>query len=98
MKLGESLLSHRLAGDPLSNESFPVCRTSTKRQARNAKGKEKQLKEELDRLLSQPLVMRGISARYITSGGNSALVESMLKGDSHEKLLGMPKTRAVDDL
>lgn len=72
--------------------------TSTKRQAKNAKGKEKQLKEQLDRLLAQPLVMRGISARYITSGGNSAFVESMLKGDSHDKLIGLPKTRAVDDL
>ncbi|KAK9893420.1 P-loop containing nucleoside triphosphate hydrolase protein [Cystobasidium minutum MCA 4210] len=72
--------------------------TSTKRQAKNAKGKEKQLKEQLDRLLAQPLVMRGISSRYITSGGNSAFVESMLKGDSHDKLLGLPKSRAVDDL
>lgn len=83
-------------------ETPPDClspdSTSTKRQAKNAKGKEKQLKEHLDRLLAQPLVMRGISARYITSGGNSAFVESMLKGDSHDKLIGLPKTRAVDDL
>lgn len=83
-------------------EAPPDClfpdSTSTKRQAKNAKGKEKQLKEHLDSLLAQPLVMRGISARYITSGGNSAFVESMLKGDSHDKLIGLPKTRAVDDL
>lgn len=56
------------------------------------------LKEQLNHMLSQPLVMRGISSRYITSGGNAMFVESMLKGNSHEKLLGMPKTRAVDDL
>jgi ATP-dependent RNA helicase DDX24/MAK5 len=73
-------------------------RTSSKRQARNTKSKEKMLKEQLDRLLSQSLVMRGISAKYITSGGNAMFVDAMLRGSSHEKLLGMPKTRAVDDL
>jgi ATP-dependent RNA helicase DDX24/MAK5 len=56
------------------------------------------LKEQLQRLLAQPLVMRGISSRYLTASGNSDFVESMLSGKSHEKLLGLPKSKAVDDM
>jgi ATP-dependent RNA helicase DDX24/MAK5 len=51
----------------------------------NSKGKNdgqiKALKRQLSDLLSQPLIARGISAKFITSGSR-AIVNDLLRGES----------------
>lgn len=55
------------------------------------------LKAELKALLSKPLLARGISARYITSGSRS-IVDDLIEGSVHETMLGLRRTEAGDDL
>ncbi|KAH7920183.1 ATP-dependent RNA helicase [Leucogyrophana mollusca] len=55
------------------------------------------LKAELNKLLSQPLLARGISTRYITSGSRP-IAHDMVVGDHHEIMLGLRKTEAGSDL
>jgi ATP-dependent RNA helicase DDX24/MAK5 len=56
-------------------------------------GKVDKLKAELAGLLAQPLVARGVSARYPTSGSR-VIVDDVLSGDAHTTMLGA-STRAA---
>ncbi|TFY71035.1 hypothetical protein EVG20_g1974 [Dentipellis fragilis] len=69
--------------------------TKSKIKARNAKVAT--LKAELKELLSQPLVARGVSTRYITSGSRP-IVDDILAGEYHEGLIGVKKSEASNDL
>ena len=51
----------------------------SKRQRKSASAKTAVLKEELRELLLQPLITRGVSTRYITSGSKS-IADDMLSG------------------
>ncbi|KAL0960116.1 hypothetical protein HGRIS_011758 [Hohenbuehelia grisea] len=55
------------------------------------------LKTELKQLLAEPLVVRGFSTRYITSGSNP-IVDDLLAGESNEAILGLKKADAGNDL
>lgn len=55
------------------------------------------LKAELKELLAQPLIARGVSTRYITSGSRP-IVDDVMTGDHHEKMLGLKKTQAGQDV
>ncbi|TFK49115.1 ATP-dependent RNA helicase MAK5 [Heliocybe sulcata] len=55
------------------------------------------LKAELKRLLAQPLLAKGISAKYITSGSRP-IVDDMLAHNHHETMLGVMKGDAADEL
>ncbi|KIP12099.1 hypothetical protein PHLGIDRAFT_62387, partial [Phlebiopsis gigantea 11061_1 CR5-6] len=55
------------------------------------------LKAELKGLLAQPLIARGVSTRYITSGSRP-IVDDVMTGDHHEKMLGLKKTQAGQDV
>ncbi|KAJ7598923.1 ATP-dependent RNA helicase [Mycena floridula] len=66
-----------------------------KRKARN--GKNAALKAQLKHLLAQPLLARGVSTRYITSGSNP-IVESLLGGSHNETFLGLDKSQAGMDV
>ncbi|KAI0738963.1 DEAD-domain-containing protein [Daedaleopsis nitida] len=55
------------------------------------------LKAELKAMLAQPLVARGVSTRYITSGVRS-IADDMVAGEYHENMVGMKKIEAGDDL
>ncbi|KAL4079554.1 ATP-dependent RNA helicase [Scleroderma citrinum] len=55
------------------------------------------LKTELKELLAKPLLARGISARYITSGSKT-IVDDLIQGNVHETMLGLKRTGAGDDL
>jgi len=69
----------------------------SKHQRKSANAKTYALKTELKELLSQPLVARGVSTRYITSGSKS-IVDDVLEGNYHETMLGMKKSRAGEDV
>ncbi|KAI0822985.1 DEAD-domain-containing protein [Trametes gibbosa] len=55
------------------------------------------LKAELKAMLSQPLVARGVSTRYITSGTHS-IADDLLAGEYHETMVGLKKVEAGTDL
>ncbi|KAF9530142.1 P-loop containing nucleoside triphosphate hydrolase protein [Crepidotus variabilis] len=55
------------------------------------------MKEELRLLLSQPLVARGVSTKYITSGSRP-IVDDLLAGQLNENMLGLKKTEAGNEL
>jgi hypothetical protein len=52
---------------------------TTRREAKAQKGKAAALKGELARLLAQPLVARGVSTRYITSG-SAPIADDLVAG------------------
>lgn len=70
----------------------------TKRKTKAALGKERELRAQLKAMLAQPLMARGLSARYLTAGGSSQFAEAMLRGTNHKTMLGLAQTRAVDDV
>ncbi|BEI79786.1 hypothetical protein CcaverHIS002_0103150 [Cutaneotrichosporon cavernicola] len=57
--------------------------------------KHDKLKAELASLLSQPLVARGVSARYPTSGSR-IIVDDVLSGDAHGVMLGASTVPAFE--
>ncbi|BEJ10856.1 hypothetical protein CspHIS471_0102780 [Cutaneotrichosporon sp. HIS471] len=57
--------------------------------------KHDKLKAELASLLSQPLVARGVSARYPTSGSR-IIVDDVLSGDAHGVMLGASTVAAFE--
>ncbi|ETW78187.1 hypothetical protein HETIRDRAFT_236608, partial [Heterobasidion irregulare TC 32-1] len=69
----------------------------TKREVKTQNSKTAALKGELKRLLAQPLVARGVSTRYITSGSRP-IVDDILAGDYHEGMVGVKRTEATHDL
>lgn len=75
-----------------SDEEKP---SNQKRKAKDLKNAN--LKAELKQLLAQPLVARGVSTRYITSGSRS-IVDDLIAGEFNEAMVGIKKTEAGDDL
>ncbi|KAH8103065.1 ATP-dependent RNA helicase [Cristinia sonorae] len=64
----------------------------SKHQKKNANAKTAALKAELKQLLAQPLVARGISTRYITSG-STRIVDDMIAGQCSSTLTLAAKLR-----
>ncbi|KAJ7778256.1 ATP-dependent RNA helicase [Mycena metata] len=75
-----------------SDEEKP---SNQKRKAKDLKNAN--LKAELKRLLAQPLVARGVSTRYITSGSRP-IVDDLIAGAFNETMVGVKKTEAGNDL
>ncbi|KAG8760841.1 ATP-dependent RNA helicase [Ceratobasidium sp. 428] len=67
------------------------------RHAKKNSAKVQQLKQELKSLLAEPLVVRGISRKYITSGSR-AVVDDLVSAQNHKDMLGLPRVSAGDDL
>ncbi|PFH50638.1 hypothetical protein AMATHDRAFT_144681 [Amanita thiersii Skay4041] len=60
-------------------------------------GKTAALKAQLRQLLSQPLLAKGISVRYITSG-TRPIVDDLLAGEYNENMIGFKKAEAGIEL
>ncbi|TCD71925.1 ATP-dependent RNA helicase [Steccherinum ochraceum] len=69
----------------------------SKHQRKTANVKTAGLKAELKQLLAQPLIARGVSTRYITSGSRP-IVDDMIAGDYHETMVGLKKSTAGHDV
>ncbi|KAI0066909.1 DEAD-domain-containing protein [Artomyces pyxidatus] len=82
------LLLHTFSGE----EEGPSNRAIKARNAKSAV-----LKAELKALLQQPLVARGVSTRYITSGSRP-IVDDILAGEDHQGMVGVRKSEAGSDL
>lgn len=65
----------------------------SKKQLKNKAAKVKELKNELQALLDKPLMMRGVSAKYITTRGRVGFVDQLV-GGTGEPLLSQ---RVVGD-
>ncbi|KAH7887065.1 ATP-dependent RNA helicase [Phlebopus sp. FC_14] len=69
----------------------------SKYQKKRFDAKTASLKAELKEMLSRPLLARGVSTRYVTSGSRP-VADDMIAGNVHETMLGLKKTDAGDDL
>ncbi|KAH9937987.1 DEAD-domain-containing protein [Amylocystis lapponica] len=85
----------RQARSRLDSEGEREAPSKQKRKAAEAKAAS--LKAELKRLLAQPLVARGVSTRYITSG-STLIADDMLTGEYHETMVGLKIRGAGSDL
>ncbi|KIJ33536.1 hypothetical protein M422DRAFT_213415 [Sphaerobolus stellatus SS14] len=66
---------------------------------KKAQGQIVKLKAELKDVLAQPLVARGVSMKYITSGTRSrGVIEKLIEGEGHEQFLGLSKVKAGSDV
>ncbi|KAM0753840.1 P-loop containing nucleoside triphosphate hydrolase protein [Meredithblackwellia eburnea MCA 4105] len=71
---------------------------SSKKKVNAKAAKAKALKAELQALLDKPLMMRGVSAKYITTRGRVGFVDQLVNGTGHSSLLGIEASTALDDL
>ncbi|KAH8090622.1 P-loop containing nucleoside triphosphate hydrolase protein [Filobasidium floriforme] len=55
------------------------------------------LKGELNELLRQPLMARGVSAKYPTSGSRT-VIDDLLRDDNHPVMLGASTAKAFEDV
>ncbi|OBZ67324.1 ATP-dependent RNA helicase MAK5 [Grifola frondosa] len=85
-------LDSDLASELEDEEDVP-----SKRKRKDADAKTGALKAELKQLLAQPLVARGVSTRYITSGTTS-IVDDILAGEHNEAMVGLKRAEAGSDL
>ncbi|KAL8292938.1 hypothetical protein RQP46_000632 [Phenoliferia psychrophenolica] len=70
----------------------------SRKQLKNKAAKVKALKGQLQAMLDTPLMMRGISAKYITTRGRIGFVDQLVDGTSHSAMLGIETSTALDDL
>jgi ATP-dependent RNA helicase DDX24/MAK5 len=73
------------------------ARNEKSHQAKKNSAKVQKLKSELKELLSEPLVARGISRRYITSGSRS-IADDLVNARNHKKMIGVPNVSAGQDV
>ena len=75
------------------------CRAENEQshQAKKNASKVHQLKSELKALIAEPLVARGISRRYITSGSR-AIVDDLVGARTHKDMVGLPNISAGKDV
>jgi len=69
----------------------------TKHVQKKANGKTAALKAELKALLAQPLVAKGVSTRFVTSGSRP-IAADVVAGDYHDTMLGLKKSSAGSDV
>ncbi|KAF9225963.1 P-loop containing nucleoside triphosphate hydrolase protein [Gyrodon lividus] len=69
----------------------------SKYQRKRVDAKTATLKAELKEILSRPLIGRGVSTRYITSGSRP-IADDIVSGNVHETMLGLRRTDAGADV
>ncbi|BGP37829.1 ATP-dependent RNA helicase [Rhodotorula kratochvilovae] len=84
--------------DEGENSDPDAPRTTTRKQRGAAHAKLRALRDELDALLRRPLMVRGVSAKYITTRGTVGLVDQLVGGTGHSKIFGIQASTALQDL
>ncbi|CAA7264354.1 unnamed protein product [Cyclocybe aegerita] len=95
MRETAEVLGVELDSDFVSDSDDESKVSTQKRKAKDRKMAA--LKAELKHLLSQPLIARGISAKYITSGSRP-IVDDLISGEFNEAMLGLKKMEAGSEL
>jgi len=78
-----------------SDPDGPVVPSRKKRSQSAAKVRA--LRSELDALLRKPLMVRGVSAKYLTTRGTVGLVDQLVGGTGHSKIFGIQASTALED-
>ncbi|KDQ09051.1 hypothetical protein BOTBODRAFT_138240 [Botryobasidium botryosum FD-172 SS1] len=95
LKEAAKAMDIELDPDIIGNFEDEGSRESKIRKSRDAKVAA--LKSELRHLLAQPLVARGISAKYLTSGSRR-IVDDMIASNHNPAMLGVSKSSARMDI
>ncbi|KAF8905264.1 P-loop containing nucleoside triphosphate hydrolase protein [Gymnopilus junonius] len=95
MKETAEALGVELDSDFISDAESEDRPSNKKRKAQNREMAA--MKAELGHLLSQPLLARGISTKYITSGSRP-IVDDILAGEFNETMLGLKKAEAGSEM
>ncbi|KAK4053043.1 ATP-dependent RNA helicase [Microbotryomycetes sp. JL201] len=72
--------------------------SSTKKSRKAQQYQLKVMKEELKQLLRQPVRVRGISSKYLTTRNRVGFVDQLIRGTSHSAILGLETSTALEDL
>lgn len=87
-----------------ADKSFPrssdgdAPRASSKKERSKKAYQARALRQQLDELLRKPLMVRGISAKYLTTRNKVGLVDQLVGGTSHNKIFGLDQSSALEDL
>ncbi|GAA5938732.1 hypothetical protein JCM3775_001976 [Rhodotorula graminis] len=81
--------------DDNSDPDGPV-QPSRKKRSQSA-AKVRALRTQLDALLRKPLMVRGASAKYLTTRGTVGLVDQLVGGTGHSKIFGIQASTALED-
>ncbi|GAA5904583.1 hypothetical protein JCM8208_004822 [Rhodotorula glutinis] len=81
--------------DDNSDPDGPV-QPSRKKRSQSA-AKVRALRTQLDALLRKPLMVRGVSAKYLTTRGTVGLVDQLVGGTGHSKIFGISASTALED-
>ncbi|GAA6055745.1 hypothetical protein JCM3770_006136 [Rhodotorula araucariae] len=73
-------------------------RPTTRKQRGAVHARLRALRDELDALLRRPLMVRGVSAKYLTTRGTVGLVDQLIGGTGHSKIFGIQASTALEDL
>lgn len=73
-------------------------RASSKKERSKLAYQNRALRQQLDDLLRKPLMVRGISAKYLTTRNKVGLVDQLVGGTSHNKIFGLDQSSALEDL
>ncbi|KWU46439.1 P-loop containing nucleoside triphosphate hydrolase protein [Rhodotorula sp. JG-1b] len=73
-------------------------RASSKKERSKKAYQARALRQQLDELLRKPLMVRGISAKYLTTRNKVGLVDQLVGGTSHNKIFGLDQSSALEDL
>ncbi|GAA5830226.1 hypothetical protein JCM11251_001275 [Rhodosporidiobolus azoricus] len=74
------------------------ARLSSKKQRAQVQAQVRGLKAQLEAMLKKPLMVRGVSAKYITTRGTVGLVDQLVGGTGHNAILGVEASTALNDL
>ncbi|KAI5479656.1 DEAD (asp-glu-ala-asp) box containing, RNA helicase [Pseudohyphozyma bogoriensis] len=70
----------------------------SRKKAKGKAGEVKELKAKLQAMLDKPIVMRGVSAKYITTRGRVDFVNQLVDGTNHSGIMGVEQSTALADL
>ncbi|GAA5996125.1 ATP-dependent RNA helicase [Rhodotorula paludigena] len=86
-----------LDDDDEGSDADPA-QVSSRKQRAQSQARSRALRAELDQLLAKPLMLRGVSAKYLTTRGRVGLVDQLVGGTGHSKIFGVESSTALDDL
>jgi len=92
IELDDDLLGNGAADDDDGQRRARGSQSSSKQDA-----KVSSMKAQLKAMIAQPIIARGISARYLTSGSRS-VVEDLITSSNHQTMLGIKNNTAQKDV
>lgn len=80
------------------DDATSAKKKQSKKAARSQAGKVKVLQAELKQKLSKPIMMRGISAKYLTTRGRVGFVDQLVSGTGHTAIMGVENATALENV